>query len=151
MISMESILGIEDTIRNVDEKGLNKLIVKFQQKQPAVFVYLAAISQREELNEDEQDIFFTTALVLWMVLVENSRSVKKVSPKKLNEMDDHLMMTLTDEKVSILPDSREPKLIEYVLMRITQPQPEFQVREDLKPLMFAFMKVVLDSMLDSRS
>jgi hypothetical protein len=151
MISMENILEIEDTIRNVDEKGLHQLILKFQRKQPSIFVYLAAVSQREELNDDEQDVFFTTALVLWMALVENSKSVKKVSPKKLNEMDDQLISISEDEKNPTFLNFAEPKLLEYALIRITQPQPEFQIREDLKLLMFAFIKVVLDAMLESRS
>lgn len=150
MISMESILGIEDTIRNVDQEGLHKLILKFQRKQPAIFVYLAAVSKREELNDDEEDVFFTTALVLWMVIVENSRSVKKVSPKTLNAMDDHLMSTLENDHVLTFPNFSEPKVLEYAVMRLTEPQPGFEVREDIKPLLFAFMKVVIDALLEAR-
>jgi hypothetical protein len=147
---MESILGIEDSVRNIDEQGLHKLILKFQRKQPAIFVYLAAVSKREELNDDEEDVFFTTALVLWMALVENSRSVKKVRPKRIDELDDQMMSVLENDKALTHPELSERRLVEYALMRLTQPQPEFQVREDLKPLMFAFMRVVLDAFLEAR-
>jgi hypothetical protein len=150
MISMESILGVEDTIRNVDQEGLHKLILKFQRKQPAVFVYLAAVSKREELNDDEEDVFFTTALVLWIVIVENSQAVKKVLPKTLNAMDDQLMSTLENERALTFPSFSEPKVLEYAAMRLTEPQPGFEIREDVKPLLFAFMKVVIDALLEAR-
>jgi hypothetical protein len=86
-----------------------------------------------------------------MAIVENSKSVNKVSPKTLNAMDDHLMSTLEGERALKFPDFSELKVLEYAAMRLTEPQPGFEVREDLKPLLFAFMKVVIDSLLEVRS
>ncbi len=158
MISLETILEVEDSLRNLEDDEVKRLLRRFERKQTAIFVYLAAISEREELNEDEQDVLFTIALVLWTALLKNSKSVKKVRMDRIEELDNEIMAMLEKniegsdvslaKEAGQLINQSEPKLFEYILMRCMKSDQTMPIREDTKSLMVFFLKVVLDGFLE---
>lgn len=156
MIPSETILEAEDSLRGMDDRETIRAVRQFERKQPAVFVYLAAISQREEFNEDEQDVFFTIALVLWMAIVKSCGSTGKVPMKKMEELDKKALAILEAGHGSAMdggidsagePHHREPNLMTFILRRCNEPDAGTPLREESKPLMVYFLKVVLKGLL----
>jgi hypothetical protein len=158
MISLEIILEVEQSLRSLEDDEVKKVLRRFERKQTAVFVYLAAVCEREELNEDEQDVLFSIALILWTTLLQNFKSVKKVSMERIEELDNEIMALLeanvdkNDEAlakdVAELVNQTEPNLFEFILMRSMKPDETAPVREDIKPLMVLFLKAVLEGFLE---
>ncbi len=137
---------------------MKKLLRRFVRKHTAVFVYLAALCEREELNEDEQDVLFSIALILWSTLLQNFKSVKKVSMERIEELDNEIMAMLeanVDQSDAALAkqtaewvNQKEPNMFQFILMRSMKPDETAPIREDIKPLMVIFLKAALEGFLE---
>ncbi|MGH9856477.1 MAG: hypothetical protein ACRD4B_01415, partial [Acidobacteriota bacterium] len=115
-----------------------------------LLVYIAAIAEREELNENEYDVMITMALMCWEVVRKKFPRLKKLSMKQLSKMDDTLYDTLRNNPASMLMDVKnypEPNLLGTVLTRVMEADSE--VREELKGIIYFTLKNVLDGLLES--
>lgn len=156
MISSEKILEIEDSLHTLNDAETNQLVRQFERKQPGIFVYLAGLSQREELNEEEQDHLFTLAIVTWKVVLEHYPRLRKVHVSKLEDVDEAMISLfdrfsaakdtpLLDYGRSFVSGHREPKLLEFLLNRILNSA----IRDEMKGIVFFGLTAVLDAFLDA--
>lgn len=156
MISSEKILEIEDLLHTLNDAETNRLVRKFEHKQPGIFVYLAGLSHREELNEEEEDHLFTLAIVSWKVVLEHYPRLRKVRVSKLQEVDEGMIRLfdrfsaaketpLLDYGRSFVSGHQEPKLLEFLLNRILNSA----IRDEMKGIVFFALAAVLDAFLES--
>src|SRR6185369_6491840 len=56
MVSEDDVRRTDEALSGMTEKDTRKLIRSFQKKQEPLLVYIAAVIEREGLNEEEQDL-----------------------------------------------------------------------------------------------
>lgn len=156
MISSEKILETENVLHNLNDAETNQLVRRFERKQPGIFVYLAGLSQREELNEEEEDHLFTLAIVSWKVVLGNYPRLRKVRVSKLEEVDEGMIRLfdrfsaaketpLYDYGKSFVSAHQEPRLIEFLLNRVLNTE----IRDEMKPIVFFALAAVVEAFLES--
>lgn len=156
MISSEKILEREDSLHTLNDAETNQLVRQFERKQPGIFVYLAGLSQREELNEEEQDHLFTLAIVSWKVILEHYPGLRKVRVSKLGELDEGMLRVfdrfsaaketpLLDYGKSFVSGHPEPRVLEFLLNRVLHAE----IRDEMKGIVFFALAAVVDALLEA--
>jgi hypothetical protein len=142
---------IDDTLgrfQQFTEEDVLKFMRTFQRKQEPLLVYIAAIAEREELNDHEYDVMITMALMCWEVVRKKFPRLKKLTMKQLSKMDDTLYDTLRNDPGAMLlevKDYPEPNLLGTVLTHVMEADSE--VREEIKGILYFTLKNVLDGLL----
>jgi hypothetical protein len=145
---------IDDTLakfQQFSEEDVLKLMRTFQKKQEPLLVYIAAIAEREEMNDEEYDVFITMTLMCWEVIRKKFPRLKKVTMKQLSKMDDSLYEMLKNDPGAMLMDVKDypqPHLLGTVLTHVMEADSS-EVREDLKGIIYFTLKNVLDGLLRS--
>ena len=132
------------------ENDVLKFMRRFQKKQEPLLVYIAAIAEREELNDSEYDVLITMALMTWEVLQKKYGGLKKLSMKQLSKMDDALYDNLRNDPASMMmevSDYPQPHLLGTILTHVMDADSE--VREELKGILYFTLKNVVDGLLRS--
>ena len=124
------------------ESDVQKFIRTFQKKQEPLLVYLAAVVEREELNEHEYDLLLTNVLLAWDVMRKKSSNLKKMSMELLQEIDEK-PFSVTDN----IQHHPQQALLEHIQKNTLDSAPE--VREDRKPLILFTLKNVVDGLLQN--
>ena len=144
---------IDDTLaefQQFTEKDVLKFMRRFQKKQEPLLVYIAAIAEREELNDSEYDVLITMALMSWEVVRKRYPGLKKLSMKQLSKMDDALYDNLRNDPASMIlevQDYPQPNLLGTILTHVMEADSE--VREELKGIIYFTLKNVVDGLLRS--
>ena len=146
-------LEIDETLaefQQFNEADVLKLMRRFQKKQEPLLVYIAAIAEREELNDSEYDVLITMALMCWEVIRKKYPELKKLTMKQLTKMDDALYDNLRNDPGSMImevKDYPQPNLLGTVLTHVMEADSE--VREELKGIIYFTLKNVMDGLLRS--
>ncbi|HEY4491438.1 MAG TPA: hypothetical protein VI958_05525 [Acidobacteriota bacterium] len=157
-ISRDEIEKTHQSLALLTEQETRKLVKRFQKKQEPLLVYLAAVSEREAFNEEEQDIFFTMILMIWQALLKHYPGMKRVSMKRLEEADDHAFASLEQladssdadllRHVDVqLGSHPEKELLGYVVEMTMESNPDSAVREEMRGMIFLSLSFVLDQLL----
>ena len=152
MLTYDEISNSYEKFASQDEKEINSLLKQFQKKQMPLMVYLSAVSQREEWNDDEQEIFFGAALFLWVVLSKPSAQVsmeriEKADNDLFGELESHVgkeHRNLEERVEQMLDQSRQPNLLGFLVELLIEEDPEVQLRPDSQGIMLFTLRNMMD-------
>ncbi len=149
-ITQAEIDGTLQTFEFFTESEVQKFMRTFQKKQEPLLVYIAAVAEREELNEHEYDVLITMVLMTWQAMRNKFPKLKKLGMKQLEKLDDNLYETLLNDPASMLmsvQDYPQPKLLGTILTHVMES--ESDVREDKKGMIYFTLKNVLDGLIQA--
>ena len=119
--------------RNLTDGGIEKLIKSFQRKQEPLLVYIAAVVEREELNDHEYDLLITNVLLAWEVLRKKCGNVGKLRIEQLKQIDDEILTSEDSFDLNAQPGRNpQPALMQTIHASVLGAEPE--VRSDRKSL-----------------
>jgi hypothetical protein len=143
---------IDRTLQNFEtftEKEVQKFVRTFEKKQEPLLVYIAAVAEREEFNEEEYDLFFTMALLSWDVIRSRFPKIKKLQMEQLQQLDEALFDALEKDPVSMLTmvfeDHPQPQLLGTILQCVLNAQEA--VREEQRGTIYFASKNILDGLI----
>jgi hypothetical protein len=145
VIALQEIEATLQEFRELNDRGIEELIKMFQRKQEPLLVYIAAIVEREELNDHEYDLLITNVLLTWEVLRKKCRNFRKLKMQQLKHIDDRVFQSL-DSSLD-LTGHPQPALMEKIEITIKEAEPE--VREDRKPLILHTLAHVVAALNDA--
>ena len=149
-ITQAEIDGALQTFGGFTEAEVQKFMRTFQKKQEPLLVYVAAVAEREELNEHEYDVLITMVLMTWEVIRNKFPKLKKLGIKQLEKLDDNLYETLLNDPASMLmsvQDYPQPILLGSILTHVMESESE--VREEKKGMIYFTLKNVLDGLIQA--
>jgi hypothetical protein len=149
-ITQQEIEGTLESFESFTEADIQKFMRAFQRKQEPLLVYIAAVAEREGLNEEEYDLLITMVLLSWHLMREKFPKMKKLTMKQLERLDDLLYEGLAKDPASMLQEVQnyaQPALHEAVLMNVMEA--EEPVREDRKGIIYFTLKNVMDGMIQA--
>jgi hypothetical protein len=143
----EEIDEVLSDFNRFSERDIDKLMRKFQRKQKAILVYVAAVAQREELNDEEYDLLITMTLLSWRLFDTKCPKLSKVTVEELDRVDDLLYETVEKQPESLAQIANHPQaeLLSNIHNAILGSDP--QVREENKPIIYFTLRNVLDVLI----
>jgi hypothetical protein len=157
IITPAEIEAAKKKLENLTDNEFRKLLKTYQKKQTTLFVYSAAVAQREEFNEDESDILVSSNLLAWQCLRDKFATLKKVPIEQIDELDDRMFRDM--ESMLEKSDEDQEEFIQQMIE--SHPQPNLMgmicsmtmeaggdVRDELKGILFFSAKNVLDALID---
>lgn len=139
MISDAQIAEVRQWLALLSESETRKLVARFQKRQAPLLVYTAAVSQRENLNEDEQDVFLTLTLLAWLAVEKDYGRLKKVSMRDIESSDEQLYSD---------PSNFEPKSLSLQPLLSAHLVDSIHNAEDVRPENKEIIRVALRLILD---
>jgi hypothetical protein len=149
-ITKQEIEGTLESFESFTEADIQKFMRAFQRKQEPMLVYIAAVAEREGLNEEEYDLLITMVLLTWHLMRGKFPKMKKLTMKQLERLDDLLYEGLATDPASMLQEVQnyaQPALHEAVLTNVMEA--EEPVREDRKGIIYFTLKNVMDGMIEA--
>jgi hypothetical protein len=159
MVSEDDVRRTDEALSGMTEKDTRKLIRSFQKKQEPLLVYIAAVIEREGLNEEEQDLLTTATILSWRIIQDAFPKLKKVTMEEIEAADNKLFSTLEkfDEMnenqqmhfgTKVLAEYPERELLGYLSEKVVAAE---DIREDARGLIFLVLKNVLDLLIQARN
>lgn len=163
MISEERVAGTAEEISGMGMEEMQQLAARMQSEQPFLMVYLLAVSQREELTDEESELFFFVGIVIWQLMQECENGRRKITEEILDKAE-RANETLL-EKIgadsqgdfvsaaeSVALDSQEPEVFRYIVESVMEDEdgdpesPPFS--EKHLGVAFLHLKIVLDAFIE---
>ena len=159
MISEDTVRQTDEALSGLTEKETRKLIRNFQRKQEPLLVYIAAVIEREGLNEDEQDLLTSSTILSWRIMHDAFPKLKVVSMEEIEDADNKLFSTLEkfdemseDQQMhfgtKVLAEYPERELLGYLSEKVMAAK---EIREDARGLIFLILKNVLDLLIHAKN
>ncbi len=160
VIPIEEIQEAHELLLNLSEVDSRKLLRKYQKKQEPLLVYTSAVMVREELNDEEQDLFISMTLLMWHILLQHFPKMKRVSMEEIETADDNTYAGLPELETMdpgdqnlfveiILNSSAQKQMLGYMLETVNESPPETGIREEVKGMLFFTLKNILDLLLQA--
>ena len=149
-ITKEEINATLESFESFTEADIQKFMRTFQKKQEPLLVYIAAVVEREDLNEEEYDLLITMVLLAWHLMRLKFPKIKRLSMKQLERLDDLLYDGLANDPAATLQQVQnyaQPFLHEAVLTSVMEA--EEPVREDRKGIIYFTLKNVMDGLIQA--
>lgn len=157
LITAEQIEAAFIFLETLPDKEQKKFLRKFQKKQEALLVYVAALIAREELNDAEQDLLTSTALILWKLTLDASTNQRTIMTAEIDEADNNARAELEklldageDElfeagarEAEDLDVSGQPELIDFLMSTIIEAPEDSGIREDSKGILAMYGLTIL--------
>lgn len=155
MISEKEIEATEAALSGMNDRDTRKLIRNFQKKQEPLLVYIAAVIEREGLNEEEQDLLTSTAILSWHVMRDHFPQLKTVPMEEIEASDNNLFSTLDrfdamdDQEqlkygAKVLEEHPQRELLGYISEKVSGNE---EIREEARGLIFLIAKNILDMLI----
>jgi hypothetical protein len=142
MISDDQIVEVRQWLVLLSEAETRKLVAKFQKRQTPLLVYTAAVSERENLNDDEQDVLITLTLLVWLAVEKEYGRLKKVSIKDLESSDELLYSDPTNFEPKSL--SLQPLLSAHLIDSLRNAK---EIQPENKETIQATLRLILDLLI----
>ena len=160
IVTLEEINSVRERFSAFTEEEIRRLMKTFEKKQTALLVYIAAVAEREELNEEEYDVLISTSLLIWQTMADKFPDLRKVAVERVEELDNRMFETL--ESMLKKSDESHEKSIQRMIEAHKQPNllgtisemsidTETAVRDELKGILFFTAKNVLDALVEASS
>jgi hypothetical protein len=162
MISAETVTQTWQRMAAFPPRQVPQFIEQMKNEQPVILAYLLAESERPPFNTHEGQLVFYLGLVVWQIMKQSPRPLRKVTHKKLRRVEqtnaDLLDMLASDTDADFFSATQrmletypEPKVFEYIVQAIMD-EDEYDpddppIREEYRGLAFLHLKVVLDAFI----
>jgi hypothetical protein len=163
MISAETVTRVWQDMARVSADEAPRFVNQMQEEQPVVLVYLSAVGDAL-FNPHEQEIIFYLGMVVWQMMKQSQRRLRKVTEERLEQAEEANFNFL--ERLSASPEADfesaiqtmmatypEPEVLRYIVEAIMEEEdytPEDPpIREEYRGLAFVYLKTVLDAFISS--
>jgi hypothetical protein len=166
MISAEVVTQTWQRMSATPEDQALPLVEQMGQEQPVILAYLMATSEQPPFDAHEGQIVFDVGLVIWQIMRQSPKPLRKVTRKKLeqaeqaNEQFLDLLSSDTDADFlsatqTMLETYPEPEVFRYLVEAIMEEE-EYDpddppLRDENRGLAFIYLKAVLDAFISSLS
>jgi hypothetical protein len=139
----------------MSEKEAYRLTFDLEHQQPVLLAYLAAVDT-ELLNQDEREILFFNASLIWQIMLAANKNLPKISEDLLLACEaENLKLGESLKKAdnvkfagvikSILKDYGQPELFRYVVAALlTEEEEDDLVRDENLGIIMLDLKTVID-------
>src|SRR5947207_12899046 len=87
MISAEMVTQTVERLSETEPAELQKMMNRMSQEQPYPQVYLLAMTEREQFDEEETEIFFHAGVVIWQLMRQNPHGMRRITERVLNKAE----------------------------------------------------------------
>lgn len=146
---------------SVDEAPL--MTFQLKEEQPIIFGFLLFLDDYP-LNQHEKELILYMGLVVWQIMKQSKRRLRKVTRRKLEKADKanygFLEMLASDSEVdfasatmAMLENYPEPEVLRYIIDTIMD-EDEYEpddlpIRDEYRGLAFVHLKTALDAFIVS--
>jgi hypothetical protein len=137
------------------------VIEQIKNEQPDLFYYL--LSLENELSRTNYEDVLLITMVVWLVMRESPRRLKRVRAEKLIQLEDEIMsrpehLAKTGAKEKLYPhadrwalETPEPEVLRYIVEAVVQRDEEgrFPPHDPNRNLMFIYLKIIFDALCAS--
>ena len=163
MISAETVTRVWQDMARASVDEAPHLVNQMQAEQPVVLVYLLAVDD-SIFNEHEREIIFYLGMVVWQMMRQSKRRLRKVTERKLEQAEeanfDFLerlsaspeadFVSATQEMLATYP---EPEVFRYIVEAIMEEEDydpdDPPIRDEYRGLAVMYLKTVLDALISS--
>jgi len=163
MISAETVTRVWQDMARVSADEAPRFVQQMEEEQPAVMAYLLAVGDAL-FNQHEQEIIFYLGVVVWQMMKQSKRRLRKVTEERLDQAEEANLDFL--ERLSASPEADfesatqammatypEPEVLRYIVEAIMEEEdytPEDPpIRDEYRGLAFVHLKTVLDAFISS--
>jgi hypothetical protein len=162
MISAEIVTHTWQRMAQTPIDAVPELIDLMSSEQPVVLGYLFALEDMP-FDRNERETIFYIGMVVWQIMRQSSRRLRKVTRRKLEQaeeanygmLEDWMGITedaMTVRTASLLDAYPEPEVLRYIaeaVMEESEDPEEPGFRDEYKGLAFVHLKIVLDAFIRS--
>jgi hypothetical protein len=163
VISAETVTQVWQDMAQVSLEEVPHFINQMRVEQPVVLVYLLAVDD-SIFNEHEREIIFYLGMVVWQMMKQSKRRLRKVTEKKLMQAEEANFDFLECFSASpeadfesatetMLATYPEPEVLRYIVEAIMEEEDydpdDPPIREEYRGLAFVHLKTVLDAFIGS--
>lgn len=154
-ITQEIVEKTWQKISGLEDEKMALLRAQMDQEQPGVLSYLMAAGD-DLLNEDERELLLYLGTVVWQIMLQGSRSLRRVTIPQLEFAENANFSTLDDLSgespadliaavEEMVASYSQPEVLKYVIEALMEEDDEeIDITEDGKGLMLIYLKTVID-------
>ncbi len=163
MISAETVTRVWQDMAQVSADEAPRFVQQMEEEQPAVMAYLLAAGEAL-FNQHEQEIIFYLGMVVWQMMKQSKRRLRKVTERKLEQAEEANLDFL--ERLSASPEADferatqemlatypEPEVFRYIVEAVMEEEDydpdDPPIRDEYRGLAFVHLKTVLDALISS--
>ena len=139
------------------------LVNQMQQEQPAILAHLLYLDEFP-FDPHERELIFYIGMVVWQIMKESKRRLRRVTLKKLSKAEkanyDTLELVASDSEadffsatVAIVENHPEPEVMRYIVETIMDEEDydpdDPPIRDEYRGLAFIHLKIALDALISS--
>ena len=156
-VTREEVQESMDRVQNMTENEARKFMARMQEEQPYIVLYVAAISDRGDFeDENDTDAFVNLAGIIWHSMRRAAGGpLVEVQGHDLDEREAKIMQLYDyaeDEPEDVWPNMVEAwmdgynqqPILESVLETVVSPENPYGVTEEGSGIIFTFLKVIID-------
>jgi hypothetical protein len=98
MISVAMVTQTLEKLSTTEPAKVQVLMNRMSQEQPFILVYLLAITEREEFDEDETGIFLQAGVVVWQLMRQNPNGSRQITERGLRKAEKSNEALMEDEE-----------------------------------------------------
>ncbi len=160
-VTRKEIQASMDRVHDMTENETRKFMRRMQKEQPYIQVYVAAICERREFDdENDVDAFANLSGIIWHAMRHAAGTpLVKVKGHQIDKREEQIMQLYhyaEGEQESDWPRMlqawmegyNQQPLLEFVLDALNSPENPYAVTEEGSGMIFTYLKVVIDC-LDS--
>jgi len=163
MVSAETVTRVWQDMAQVSADEAPRFVQQMEEEQPAVMAYLLAVGDAL-FNQHEQEIIFYLGMVVWQVMKQSKRRLRKVTEERLDQAEEANLDFL--ERFSASPEADfesatqemldtypEPEVLRYIVEAINEEEDydpdDPPIRDEYRGMAFVYLKTVLDAFISS--
>jgi hypothetical protein len=139
------------------------LVNQMQQEQPAILAHLLYLDEFP-FDPHERELIFYIGMVVWQIMKESKRRLRRVTLKKLSKAEkanyDTLELVASDSEadffsatVAMVENHPEPEVMRYIVETIMDEEDydpdDPPIRDEYRGLAFIHLKIALDALISS--
>lgn len=157
MVTREEIQNSTDFVHTMSEEETYELMTLMQKEQPYLQVYVAAICERGDFEDDNDiDVFVNLASIIWHVMRNAAQGpLTEVKGSEIDEREEKLIARyasaegksdsdLASDIQVWMDDDPQRHLLEFLLMTLMSPENPYDVTEEGTEMIFTYLKVITD-------
>lgn len=165
MISAETVTQTWERMAVTPADQAQQMVEQMSEEQPVILAYLLAMSEQPPFNSHEGQIVFYIGMVVWQIMQQSTKRLRKVTPTQLEQAEkanETFLETLSSDTEAdffsatkaMLETYPEPEVLGYITEALLDEEDydpdDPPIRDENRGLAFLYLKIVLDAFITSR-
>ncbi len=163
MISADTVTRTWERIGTMPPEQVPRLIEQMRREQPIILAYLMAMTGQPEFSSEDRETVFYIGVVVWQIMKQSPRGLRRVSERKLDEVldanDEQLEKlaaggtNLQRAVEAMVKSHAEPEALRYIVEALMEEEEPGEPPVSAASLGLAFLtlKNTLDALVLSRA